>query len=184
MKKAYRERALVALIDRLESDDFDRREHALFELAVMLRRANQRAAHDDPLSAAELPRELSRIHLTLEEQRMIADRLLQLAISRRESRASAVWALSEAAATAGWETVLRLLTACGDQLDGEAAVQACRALRMWVTSGQLSGETIWRTIALGNLRALLCTWSRADDARLSRAARDLRELLSDAAEST
>ena len=64
MKKRYRDRALAELLDRLESRDFDRREHALFELAIMLRRANQQAGGDDPLSAADLPRELSRIRLT------------------------------------------------------------------------------------------------------------------------
>ena len=182
MKKAHRERALASLLGRLEARDFDRREHALFELAVMLRRTNQRAADDNPLSSAELPRELSRIRLTLDEQRMIAERLLQLAISRRESRASAVWALGEAAANAGWEAILRLLNACGDQLDDEAAYQACRALRLWLRSGEISGAMFGRAVATGSLPALLSAWSRASARRLSRTARDAQDLLNDAAE--
>ncbi|MYD08813.1 MAG: hypothetical protein F4X02_02100 [Chloroflexi bacterium] len=177
MKKAQRVRALSALLSRLESRDFDRREHALFELAVMLRRANQRAADDDPLSAAELPRELSRIRLTLDEQRIVADRLLQLAVSRRDSRASAVWAMSESAANAGWESILRLLDECGEQLTGEAAFQACRALRLWLASGELSGEMIRRAMALGSLTSLLGIWSQAGDARLKRAAQDVLDSL-------
>lgn len=182
MKKAHRERALAALLERLAARDFDRREHALFELAVMLRRTNQRAADDNPLSSAELPRELSRIRLTLDEQGMIAERLLRLAISRRDSRASAVWSLSEAAANAGWEAILRLLGACGDQLSGEAAYQACRALRRWLSSGEISGAMVRRTIASGSLPAVLGSWCQAADTRLSRTARDVKDLLSDSAE--
>ena len=136
MKKAYRDRALAALAERLESGDFDRRESALFELAVLLRRVNRTTRDDDPLSAAELPRELSRIRLTPGEQRRIADRLIQLSVRRRESRASALWTLGAVAAEAGWEPTLNLLAGCSDQLEGEAAYQACSALRRWLGVGR------------------------------------------------
>lgn len=168
---------MAALLSRLETRDFDRREHALFELAVLLRRANPRPSDDGPLGAAELPRKLSRIRLTLGEQRMIAERLLQLAISCRESRASAVWTMSKAAANEGWGPILRLLDACGDQLTGEAAFQTCRALQVWLSSGEISSEMARQTVALGRLPVLLGSWSRADDTRLSRAARDVLDLL-------
>lgn len=183
MKKKYRDRALTELLDRLESRDFDRREHALFELAIMLRRANQRKAVDDPLNAADLPRELSRIRLTLDEQRHIVDRLLRLIVSRRESRASAFWTLSEAVAQAGWEPVMHLLKACGNELDGEAAYQGCRALRIWLESGGLSDELVERGIAACDCEALLRRWSGMGDARLARAAQDLSNLLDSAAAS-
>lgn len=148
----------------------------------MLRRANQQAGGDDPLSTADLPRELSRIRLTLEEQRHIVDRLIRLVVSRRESRASALWALSEAAPRVGWEPVLRLLKACGHQLDVEAAFQACRALRLWLQSGQLSEELVQRGMAACSLQALLLSWSRSSDMRLKRAALDLTDKLNAAAE--
>lgn len=182
MKKKHRDRALAELFDRLESREFDRRENALFELAVMLRRANQRNTGDDPLSTADLPRELSRIRLSMEEQRNIIDRLIQLVVSHRESRASVFWALGEAAPGPAWEPVLHLLRACGDQLDGEAAFQACRALRLWLQSGRLSDELIQREIAICDLSALLRGWSRTGDMRLTRAALDLTDILNAAAE--
>ena len=183
MKKRYRDRALKELFDRLESRDFDRREQALFELAIMLRRANQRKAVDDPLSAAELPRELSRIRLALDEQRLIVDRLIRLVVSQRESRASAFWTLSAAAGQAGWEAALHLLEACGHELEGEAAYQACRALRIWLESGELSDELVERGMAACDSEALLRRWSGLGDARLARAARDLSNLLDAAAAS-
>ena len=173
MKKTRRDRALNELMDRLDSRDFDRREHALFELAIMLRRANHQPGGDDPLAAADLPRDLSRIRLTVDEQRNMVDRLLQLMVKRRESRASLLWTLGEAGAAVGWEPALHLLQACGHQLEGEAAYQACRALRNWLESGGLSDEVIRRGIAVCDPRALLRTWSRQGDARLSRAAQEL-----------
>lgn len=182
MKKIHRERALTELVDRLESRDFDQREHALFQIAVMLRRANRRAGGDDPLSATDLPREFSRILLTLEEQRTIVDRLLRLVVSRRESRASALWALSEAAPGVGWAPVLHLLKACGDQLTGEAAYQACRALRLWLESGELSGEIVQRGIAVCDLQGLSQLWIETGEMRLKRAAQDLTGSLNAAAE--
>ncbi len=183
MKQRYRDRALKDLLDRLESRDFDRREQALFELAIMLRRANQRRTVDDPLSAAELSRELSRIRLALDEQRFIVDRLIRLVVSRRESRASAFWTLSAAAGQAGWEPALRLLKACGHELDDEAAFQACRALRIWLESGELSEDLVERGIAACDSEALLRRWSERGDARLRRAARDLAKRLVAAAAS-
>ena len=183
MKKKHRDQALNQLLDRLESRDFDRREHALFELAIMLRRTNQRKAVDDPLSGAELPRELSRIRLALDEQRHIVDRLLRLIVSQRASRASAFWTLSAAAARAGWEPVMHLLKACGEQLDGEAAYQACRALRTWLESRELSDELVERGIAACDTEALLRRWSGLGDARLARAVQDLSNLLDSAAAS-
>jgi len=182
LKKRHRDQALNELFGRLESSDFDRRENALFVLAILLRRANHQPGGDDPLSAADLPRELARIRLTRDEQGQIVDRLIQLVVSRRESRASAFWALGEAAPGAGWEPVLQLLKACGDQLEGEAAFQACRALRRWLTSGELGAELVRRGIAAGDPQALLRNWSRASDRRLKRAAQDLTDILNDAAQ--
>ncbi len=177
MKKARRDRALAELLVRLESRDIDRREHALFELAVMLRRSSQRAGGDDPLSGAELARDLARIRLTLDEQQEIVARLIKLAVSRRESRASVFWTLGEAAPVAGWEASLRLLNTCGDELEGEAAFQACRALQIWLESGELSDELVQRGLAACNLRALLLRWARTSDKRLKRAAQGLSSSL-------
>ncbi len=182
MKKIYRDKALAELLERLESRDFDRRESALFELAIMLRRANQRAGGNDPLSAADLPRDLSRIRLSPDEQRNIVDQLMRLVVNRRESRASAFWTLSEAAAPVAWAPVLFLLEACGHELDGEAAYQACRALRIWLDSGALLDEEIQRGVAARALQAQLRRWSRTGDIRLARAAQKLTDILNAAGE--
>lgn len=177
MKKVHRERALNELFARLQSADFDRREHALFQLALLLQRSNHVSSDAPAMGSESLPRELTRIRLSPEEQRQVVDKLSLLVASRHESRPTAFWTLGEVAATSGWEPTLALLNSCGAQLDTEAAYQACRALRRWLDSGALSSEQVESSIAAFDLVACLHTWSEKGDKRLSLAAKAVIEFL-------
>ena len=164
-------------MERLESRDFDRRENALFELAVMLRRAKGPTGGHDPLGAGDLPRGLARVRLTQGEQASFVNRLIRLSVSRPQSRASAFWVLSEAPAANGWEPLMRLLAANGDRLEGEAAYQACVTLRRWLSSGELAKAQVQGGLAAQDMRGLLRRWQGMGDLRLRRAAQGLADAL-------
>jgi len=179
VKKRYRERALNELFAGLQSEDFDRREHALFQLALVLRRTNpERSKQDLPeLGNESLPRELRRIRLGAEDQRQIVDQLSLLIASRSESRATAFWTLCEVAAEVGWAPTLALLKSCGAQLDDEAAFQACRALRRWLESAKPSHELADARIGAFALIDLVRAWGTSDYDRLGREASAVLERL-------
>ena len=177
MKRRYRESALNALFARLQSEDFDRREHALFQLALMLQRANADGSGRPQFESGSdsLPRDLQRIRLGMDEQHRIVERLSLLIAGRRESRATAFWTLGEVAAAAGWEPTLDLLNVCGRELDDEAAYQACRALRRWLESAA-PAVSVNPGGDISDLVALADGWAASDD-RLAREASALLELL-------
>ncbi len=172
MKKRYRDSALKGLFAQLQSDDFDRREHALFQIALMLQRQNTNTAtqYMSDLVGENLPRELLRLRLSPAEQGQIVDRLSLLVASRRDSRASAFWALGEVAAEIGWEPTLALLKSCGAQLDEEAAYQACHALRRWLETEALTTEQVNMSVDTFDLVDILRFWADSSDERLRRAA--------------
>ncbi len=165
MKKAYRERALGALFAAMQSGDFDKREYALFQLAQLLRRAQGQAS---ALSSDELPRELRRLRLSAAEQTQAIAHLTRLIAERPASRATAFLVLAEAAPPSALASTLALITACGAQLDEEAAFQACAALRRWLAAdgAQIDAQPAWPT-ALPILRR----WAAAPDRRLAQAAK-------------
>ena len=166
MKRRYRERALNELYERLGSQDFDEREHALFQLAKLLRRAKSDKANDDlpGLENDSLPRELQRIRLGKADQIQIVEALKRLIKSRRESRATALWALAKADAELAWDALAALLADLGGQLDDEAAYQACRALGKWLATGRI-GERKRSDIA-----RLLSAWAGSPQRRLAKQA--------------
>ena len=172
MKKRYRDSALNGLFARLQSDDFDRREHALFQIALMLHRENRdQATQSMPdLGSENLPRELLRLRLSPVVQGLIVDSLSLLIAKRRESRASAFWTLSEVAAEIGWEPTLALLKSCAAMLDEEAAFQACHALRRWLETGALTTEQVSISVDAFDLVDILGVWTESSDERLRRAA--------------
>ena len=177
MKKIHRERALNELFTRLQSADFDRRENALFQLALMLQRANHVRYDASAMGGDSLPRELTRIRLSPKEQRLVVDKLSLLVASQHESRPTAFWTLGEVAATTGWEPSLALLDSCGAQLNAESAYQACRALQRWLESGALISDQVSSSIATFGPVACLRAWSEKGDERLSLAAKAVIELL-------
>ncbi len=178
MKRRYRESALNALFARLQSEDFDRREHALFQLALMLQRANADGSGGVRFESDNdsLSRDLQRIRLGMDEQHRIVERLSLLIAGRRESRATAFWTLGEVAAAAGWEPTLDLLSAYGRELGDEAAYQACRALRRWLATFEPETASYNPGADISDLVALADGWAASDD-RLAREASALVELL-------
>ncbi|MCY3781000.1 MAG: hypothetical protein OXG78_11870 [Chloroflexi bacterium] len=177
MKKRYRDRALNELLARLQSDDFDGREYALFQLALLLRRANRGSSDLPEVDGESLPRELQRLRLSAEEQRRIVDQLTLLIARRQASRATAFWTLNEFTADVGWTPALAALEEYGHQLNDEAALQACRALRRWLTSSLVSAEQANETIGATFVKSLIVKWAAADDNRLSKEARAVLDRL-------
>jgi len=129
------------------------------------------------LSSDELPRELRRLRLSLAEQAQVGERLRTVILSRPESRATAFWALGEAPASIALGPTLELLLTVGEQLEDEAAYQACAALRAWLAPGPLDETTAAEARAIWGLRPLLAGWAQAADARLAQAAKILVEIL-------
>lgn len=171
MKRAYRERALCRLYAELQSDDFDAREYALFQLALMLRRANSGTRVDDFAAGEQLPRDLRRIFLSPADQKQIVARLLPLVSRTAESRATAFWAMGEVAAEFAFIHATAAIGEHGDQFSDEAALQACRALQTWLDSEDMHTSLLGTLLAdegaLHNLRR----WSRSADARLAKRAK-------------
>ena len=126
MKKAFRDRALRRLYSDLQSDDFDVRENALFELALMLRRANSEGTSSSAtvLHIESLPRDLLRIRLSPFEQQQIVSRLSQMILQGAESRATAFWVLGEVGADFAFVPTLSVIQAIGEKLTDEAAISS------------------------------------------------------------
>lgn len=177
MKKRYRDKALKALFARMESEDFDSRELALFQLGQMLRRANDdgsgRAGFE--YDSDSLPRELQRIRLSLDDQRSIAKQLAMLISGQPESRATAIWTLSEMAGAAGWAPTMAQVKACGKELDIEGAYQLCRAMRRWLAA--LEPAQVKPAADSSGILALVAGWAESADDRLAREASAVVQLL-------
>ncbi len=173
MKHKYRQRTLQNLCGELHSQDFDRREYALFQLRLMLRRASadEDAAGDAANFLDDLPRALRRIRLSDAEQRAIVGELSRLIASFRESRATAIWALREVSAELGLKPALTVISKFGDQLSDEAAYQVIAALEGWL-GGDLSGRARLRADLMRcDPRPKLRGWAGSRDQRLAAIAR-------------
>ncbi|MYE78067.1 MAG: hypothetical protein F4243_03545 [Chloroflexi bacterium] len=169
MKRAYRLRALESLYADLRSDDFDHREHALFQLALLLRR-NRNAADIDKQPdyvVGNLPRDLLRLRLSAEEKRQAIEQLTRVIHAHPASRATAIWALGEAEAAFALEPLLGRIIELDNQLRNEAAFQTCVALARWLSPPAAQG------LNLAGLRVILKKWASSKDARLANAAGDL-----------
>lgn len=172
MKRAYRERAMSRLYAELESADFDLREHALFRLALILRRSQKATPSADwtDFGSEDLPRELLRIRLSPADQESVVSHLAQMIATYAESRASVFWALSEVSAHVGFATVARAIVELGEQLNDEAAFQLCRALLLWLESDEvLAGGAIELLNCPGSMQVLR-RWSRSTELRLAKSA--------------
>lgn len=171
MKRAYRLRGLDSLYDQLRSDDFDRREHALFQLAMLLRRSRNDAGQQvqpDYVSDS-LPRDLLRLRLSADEKYQAIGHLTQVIIEFPQSRATAIWALGEADAEFALESAVASIAEIGGQLQNEAAFQVCVALAGWLSAD----EAALAVLDLTDMRALLRGWAGTPDARLAKRALDL-----------
>lgn len=171
MKRAKRDQVLRLLYADLESGDFDVREYAMFQLALMLRRAKDGAPISDNIHEDEhLSRDQLRLRLSSGDQAQIMDCLLRLVSRHDESRATAFWALAEVSSDVDFAPVFCVIGEYGDQFSDEAAYQACRALlkRLELDSRD---RRLLRALTEddGNLSRLK-RWSRSSDERLAKSA--------------
>ncbi|MDE2749891.1 MAG: hypothetical protein OXI34_13105 [Chloroflexota bacterium] len=168
MKRARRERALGRLYSALDSADYDERELAMFQLALLLRRAKGTLPAGDwtDQDLDNLPRDLLRIRLSPTDQAGAVARLAQVLARRPDSRASALWAMGEASATVGLPAALAALQAHGDQLSDEAAFQLCRALQRWLAPDGSEKRHAGDAHDDCDYVTWLKRWSRSTDRRL------------------
>ena len=178
MKRAYRERAMRPLCADLESADFDVREHALFQLALILRRSQNATPSADwtDYGSEHLSRDLLRIRLSPADQERIVRFLARMIATYAESRASAFWALSEVSAQVGFATVMSAIAEQGNQLHDEAAYQACRAVLRWLESGDGAASHARQILADPASSGALSRWSRSTEVRLAKSANAVIEL--------
>ena len=171
MKRAFRERALSRLYADLESGDFDRREFALFQLALMLRRAKDEPPSPDDFPAEEhLSRELLRIRLSPADQEQIVAHLVRLVTRQADSRATALWALGEVSTDYAASALLSAAEEHGDCFSTEEAFQTCRALCRWLERDDRDRRLVNALIDACGPRSWLGRWSRSSDARLAKLA--------------
>lgn len=164
MKQKHRSKALAEVLERARSRDFDEREHALFQLALLLERGQ---APREPLpeyAADALGRHLLRIVPDRDDQNLIVETLARMAVSFAGSRATIFWALGKADPALALGPLLALLQADGRRLEADVAYQAAAALDTLVSSAQ--GEAAAQ-LNLHNPRLLLELWSGAEDERLA-----------------
>lgn len=191
MKKRRRLRIIEDLLAQMQSTDFDRREHALFQLGLMLERSNQRA--DAPAAdwtACALTRQQLRLMLSSDEQAQVAEHLIQLALHSPESRVSAIWTMGKVAADILLEPLLELILAAGGQLTGEAAYQACCALGKCLEhyleqsmehslkgNSERASASIQASLRDARLLSILKSWRSRGDGRLQQSAGEALALI-------
>lgn len=178
MKRAKRERVLNQLRADLDSGDFDVREHGMFQLALMLRRANDNAPVSDSIHEDEhLSRDQLRLRLSHGDQAQIAAHLLRVVSRHTVSRATAFWALAEVSSDAAIAPVISVIGEQGAQFNDETAYQACRALRRWLELDGLGRGMLKALPEDEELLSCLMRWTRSSDDRLAKIASAIINLL-------
>lgn len=172
MKRAHRDRALERLYAEVESADYECREFAMLQLALLLRRQKrERVAGDwSERESQHLSRQLRRIQLSKVEEAQAVACLARVAARHADSHATVMWVMSQASAQIGFPAVLAAIRAHGNQLADEAAYQACRALQAWLAAEDLakSEARAWQSDL--DPVALLARWSASTDLRLAKSA--------------
>ena len=168
MKKSRRLRALGDLLSQLDSNDFDKRELALFQLGLMLDRSSPAA--DAELAERNLSREQLRLRFSSDEQEMLAAKLSQLALRSKESSASAIWTLGKVEAGVLLGPLLALIETLGEQLADEAPHQACRALCKCLEESDQISAPMRARLRDAKLKSILFRWRDSRDKRLQRTA--------------
>ena len=174
MKRAIRDRVLGRLYMNLQSEDFDDREYALFQLAQMLRRANDGAPDSGGLAADDqLPRDLQRIRLSPSDQERIVALLLRMVSRFADSQASAFWTLGGVPAQYAFSPALAAIEDYGEQFSDETAYQACRALQNWLAAEDFAPNLDRAQLADTKRSHWLKRWSHSSDARVARRAQSV-----------
>lgn len=177
MKRAKRDRVLNQLFADLDSGDFDVREYAMFQLALLLRRANLDAPASDSMHEDErLSRDQKRLRLSHGDQAQIVAHLLRVASRQAESRATVIWALAEVSSDVAIAPVISVIGEQGDQFNDETAYQACRALRRWLELDSLDRSMLKALKDDNRLFPCLKRWSRSNDVRLRESASAILDL--------
>lgn len=179
MKKKYRDQALNELFKELKSKDFDTRENALFQLGLMLERSNQgdALAHAPDIYSDNLSREMLKIALSKDEQNQVIDNLSRLIATQKDSRPTAFWTLGKANLELVFVPLLSLIQATGNQLNNEAAYQACDALHRCLESGVADDKSLAEQLKLQDPMPMLKRWSDSSDERLADSVDHVLELL-------
>ncbi len=179
MKKIQRERALGNLFAQLHSRDFDKRENALFQLALMLQRTQGGTSRPlvPDLYSENLTRELLRIRMTHAEQRQAVSVIAQVIVTFPDSRATAIWTSGELSVEIGLPFVLATVRNNGGQLSEEAAYQACHAIRRWLGSDALARTSVEEQLDVVDPLPSLRRWSTSADTRLAKTAQSVIDLI-------
>lgn len=176
MKRKNRQDVLQALMARADDRDFDEREHALFQLALVLERSHPRSASGPDIYSENLDRQLLKLVLSEAEQEEVVGFLARLTAIRRDSRPTCYWALGKAKGTVLLPTLLLLLQAQGEQMDAESAYQA--ALALCNSLSEPLTPLLIEHLRDHNPRALLEKWSRSKDERLVAVAKKAMDIVS------
>ncbi len=169
MKRAKRDRALSQLYADVESGDFDIREFAMFQLALMLRRSDGRAPSSEQIDEDEhLTRDQLRIRLSSDDQAQVASHLLRVVSRHADSSATAFWALCEVASDVAFGPALSVIGDYGEQFNDEAAYQACRALRRWLEMDSRDRRLLKELKGDDGVWSCLKRWSCSGDIRLAK----------------
>ena len=148
MKRAARRRAIVKLYAALKSRDFDAREHALFQLAMLFRLSHRDAAirQREDYEIDSLPRELLRIRLYDKDKREASHEIGDMMGKYPDSRATAVWALTQLEAKYGVPPIMLLMISEENPPPKNVRKLAESAMLAWVESGELEedGRRSWR----------------------------------------
>ena len=179
MKRKHRKRALDDLLSQLDDRDFDVRENALFQLSLILERSNPSidVAEIPEYHAENLTRETLRLRLSHEEQTAVGARLAQLAARNRASRSTAIWTLSKLNKEIGISLLSGVLLSSGETFDNDAAVQACDALRNWLSPSLEALDDPLDSSVLSGLLPVLRQWSERDNDNLRRNSEQVIRLL-------
>ena len=179
MKQKYRNKAFNDLLDALEHKDFDRRENAMFQMAQLLDRSN--SARDSmgvvDYYGENLPREVSRLRLSEQDQQQLVDHLTRVVVSYAESRATALWTMRKVRQDIMFVPLLALIQAVGKQLNNEAAYQVCSAMRNCLDPDSLSMSDQVEHLRLHDPLPILGRWQSSKDGRLRKNAEIASDLI-------
>ena len=180
MKKKYRDQALNVLINELNDKDFDTREHALFQIGLLLERSNQGGSLTNvpDIYSDNLSRDLLRLTLSNKEQNRVIDSLSRLIAMDNESRPTAFWTLGKANGELAFAPLLALIKAVGNKLNNEAAYQACDSLCRWLQAGLADDKNRSEQLKLQDPTAILNRWQESSDERLTASVETVLEILS------
>ena len=170
MKQRYRQKSLDELLAKLRNKNYDEREYALFQLALILDRSNKLQNKDSfpDYYIENLPRELLRLRLTFLEQGELAKHLFRLILSGGDSRSTAIWTLGKVKGDIGLPMLLDLLQALGDRLDSEAAHQLCHALNHWLQSDIGFDKLACTRVDMHRVLRVLEKWRSSGDQHLGK----------------